>query len=104
MIWAYNFSYTNNSLKPRNNHMKNMEKIDAREIRRKLGLNQQQFWSQLGVTQSGGSRYESGRNIPTPIALLVAVWASGKIDDSDLAQARRAIGRPAMVMAYEYFK
>ena len=29
-----------------------IEKIDAREIRRKLGLNQQQFWSTLGVTQS----------------------------------------------------
>ena len=39
----------------------------TREIRRKLGLNQQQFWSTLGVTQSGGSRYESGRNMPKPV-------------------------------------
>jgi hypothetical protein len=31
--------------------VKTIEKIDAREIRRKLGLNQQQFWSTLGVTQ-----------------------------------------------------
>ena len=35
---------------------KTTEKIDAREIRKKLGLNQQQFWSRVGVTQSGGSR------------------------------------------------
>ena len=39
--------------------VKTIEKIDAREIRRKLGMNQQQFWSTLGVTQSGGSRYET---------------------------------------------
>ena len=44
--------------------VKTIEKIDAREIRRKLGLNQQQFWSTLGVTQSGGSRYENGRHMP----------------------------------------
>lgn len=50
---------------------KQIEKIDPREIRRKLGLNQQQFWSQVGVTQSGGSRYESGRNIPKPVKELV---------------------------------
>ncbi len=47
--------------------VKTIEKIDAREIRRKLGMNQQQFWSTLGVTQSGGSRYESGRNMPKPV-------------------------------------
>ena len=50
---------------------KTPETIDAREIRRRLGLNQQQFWSTLGVTQSGGSRYESGRNIPKPVRELL---------------------------------
>ena len=52
-------------------NVKTIEKIDAREIRRKLGLNQQQFWSTLGVTQSGGSRYESGRNMPKPVRELL---------------------------------
>lgn len=41
------------------------------EHRRKLGLNQSQFWSRVGVTQSGGSRYESGRNIPRPAQVLL---------------------------------
>lgn len=50
---------------------KPVEKIDPREIRRKLGLNQQQFWSKIGVTQSGGSRYESGRNMPKPVRELL---------------------------------
>lgn len=45
----------------------------ALEIRRQRGLNQAQFWAPLGVTQSGGSRYESGRAIPKPIRLLLAI-------------------------------
>jgi transcriptional regulator with XRE-family HTH domain len=54
--------------------------IDAREIRRKLGINQQQFWSELGVTQSGGSRYESGRNMPRPVQQLLRLVYVEKID------------------------
>jgi transcriptional regulator with XRE-family HTH domain len=60
--------------------MKSMEKVDAREIRRKLGLNQQQFWSKLGVTQSGGSRYESGRNMPRPVQHLLRLVHVEQID------------------------
>ena len=60
--------------------MKTSDKIDAREIRRKLGLNQQQFWSKIGVTQSGGSRYESGRNIPRPVQQLLRVVHVEQID------------------------
>ncbi len=51
--------------------MKALEDIDVREIRHKLGMNQSEFWSQLGVTQSGGSRYESGRSIPKPVQALL---------------------------------
>jgi transcriptional regulator with XRE-family HTH domain len=60
--------------------MKTTEKFDVREIRRKLGLNQQQFWSKLGVTQSGGSRYESGRNIPRPVQQLLRLVHVEQID------------------------
>jgi transcriptional regulator with XRE-family HTH domain len=60
--------------------MKANEKIDAREIRRKLGMNQQQFWSMLGVTQSGGSRYESGRNMPRPVQQLLRLVHVEHID------------------------
>jgi transcriptional regulator with XRE-family HTH domain len=61
-------------------NVKTVEKIDAREIRRKLGLNQQQFWSTLGVTQSGGSRYESGRNMPKPVRELLRLVHVEQID------------------------
>lgn len=60
--------------------MKIIENIDVREIRRKLGLNQSQFWSELGVTQSGGSRYESGRNIPRPVQALLRLVHIEQID------------------------
>jgi predicted transcriptional regulator len=46
---------------------------DPREIRRKRGLNQQEFWPQIGVTQSGGSRYESGRRMPAPVRELLRI-------------------------------
>lgn len=64
--------------------MKAMDKVDAREVRRKLGLNQQQFWSKLGVTQSGGSRYESGRNMPKPVQQLLRLVHMEKIDISKI--------------------
>ncbi|TXH15630.1 MAG: transcriptional regulator [Gammaproteobacteria bacterium] len=60
--------------------MKTLEKIDVREVRRKLGLNQSQFWSKIGVTQSGGSRYESGRNIPRPVQALLRLVHVEQID------------------------
>lgn len=61
-------------------NLKTIEKIDPREIRRKLGLNQQQFWSTIGVTQSGGSRYESGRNMPKPVRELLRLVHVEQID------------------------
>ena len=42
----------------------------ALKLRTKLGVNQAVFWKILGVTQSGGSRYESGRTMPTPVQRL----------------------------------
>ena len=45
---------------------------DALAIRSKLGMNQTDFWSPFGVTQSCGSRYESSRSIPRPVQILLA--------------------------------
>lgn len=66
--------------------MKTTDKIDARTIRRKLGMNQQQFWSKLGVTQSGGSRYESGRNMPRPVQHLLRLV---HVEQIDIAKVRK---------------
>lgn len=63
---------------------------DVRRLRLKLGLNQSQFWSPLGVTQSGGSRYESGRNIPRPVQLLLHLAYGTDKQSGDLLSWIRA--------------
>ena len=66
---------------PEKIEMKMFEKIqNPREIRLRLNLNQQEFWGQIGVTQSGGSRYESGRNMPKPVRELLRLVHVDQID------------------------
>lgn len=66
--------------------MKSDDNVDVREIRRKLGMNQSQFWSKIGVTQSGGSRYESGRSIPRPVQALLKLV---HVEQVDIGKIRR---------------
>ena len=67
--------------------MKLFERVlNPREIRRRLGLNQEQFWTQIGVTQSGGSRYESGRDMPKPVRELLRLV---HVEQVDLSQIKR---------------
>jgi hypothetical protein len=72
--------------------MARKKKLDFSDIattRKKANLNQKDspLWKGYGVTQSGGSRYESGRNIPKPLAILLWLHQSGKVTDKDLADA-----------------
>ena len=61
----------------------------AREMREKLRMNQTEFWGAVFITQSGASRYESGRAIPKPAQILIALkYGKGKMK----AQAARALG------------
>ena len=46
---------------------------EVRELRRNLHLNQPEFWTPFQTTQSGGSRYESGREIPGPVQVLLNI-------------------------------
>ena len=75
--------------------MKPFERIaNPKEIRRRLRLNQQEFWSRIGVTQSGGSRYESGRTMPKPVRELLRLV---HIEGVELSRAR---GDDLEVVAY----
>ncbi|MFN3629227.1 MAG: helix-turn-helix domain-containing protein [Casimicrobiaceae bacterium] len=60
--------------------------VNPREIRVKLGLNQQEFWTAIGVTQSGGSRYEAGREMPTPVSELLRLV---HVEGVDLTSVKR---------------
>ena len=69
-------------------------KLDLKNLtdyRKKLGINQSIFWSGIGVTQSGGSRYESGRNLPKPVALLLTLRETGKVSQKDIDTAAALI-------------
>ena len=44
---------------------------EIKAFRKKLGVNQGVFWARVAVTQSGGSRFESGRTIPKTIQMLL---------------------------------
>ena len=57
---------------------------EVREMRRKLGMNQSDFWRRISVTQLGGSRYESGRNIPAPVRLLLHMTYASEKQANDL--------------------
>lgn len=61
--------------------------IDAAFVikkRQALRLNQYEFWTPLGVTQSGGSRYESGRTIPRPTRKLIYLVHVAGLDAATL--------------------
>jgi transcriptional regulator with XRE-family HTH domain len=68
---------------------KRVKKLDKnynlRKLRRSLGMNQHEFWSAVGVTQSGGSRYETGRSLSNPVRDLVRLV---HLEGIDLAKAR----------------
>lgn len=55
--------------------MKQIPYDAIKQMRTEMDLNQEEFWAPVGVTQSGGSRYENDRNIPVPVKLaLYAVY------------------------------
>jgi transcriptional regulator with XRE-family HTH domain len=66
-----------------------------RSLRLKLGLNQTEFWRLVGVTQSGGSRYESGqRRIPKAVRVLLnSAYGDGSQLRAMVARAKRLLMR-----------
>lgn len=63
---------------------------DIQSYRTARGENQCQFWQRFGVTQSGGSRYENGRTIPPPVALLLVLFLTEQVDDNVLSLAKKS--------------
>lgn len=65
---------------------------DLKAIRQSLGIIQTTFWKGLHTTQSGGSRYESGRKIPAQVrALILLVYGS----EQHARQQLEALRNPA---------
>ncbi|HZX26335.1 MAG TPA: XRE family transcriptional regulator [Telluria sp.] len=67
-----------------------------RQVRKDLRENQTRFWRRFGVTQSSGSRFEQGIDIPPPLAILIELYLANKVSDEDLAAVQREqVERPA---------
>lgn len=61
----------------------------ALAMRKKLNINQSEFWSRVGIGQSAGSRYESGRNIPRPVQMLLRIAYGTKAQSAKQIEALR---------------
>ncbi len=61
-----------------------MRPEDLRRFRRTKRESQGLFWSRFGVTQSRGSRFEKGAEIPKPVAILLGLYLAGVLTDGDL--------------------
>lgn len=59
---------------------------DYRKARRE---SQTRFWGRFGVSQSRGSRFELGREIPAPVVILLRLYWEGVVSDGDLWRAKR---------------
>ena len=61
----------------------------ALAMRKKLNVNQSEFWSRVGLGQSAGSRYESGRDIPRPVQMLLRIAYGTKAQAAKQMEALR---------------
>jgi hypothetical protein len=59
---------------------------DLRQLRISKRESQEKFWGRFGVTQSSGSRFETGLAIPAPVAILLKLYVNGKLSDGDLLE------------------
>ena len=67
---------------------------EVRALRQKLSLNQSEFWAPFQTTQSGGSRYESGREIPDPVQVLLNIAFGTDTKATAIFNELRAFGNP----------
>lgn len=72
---------------------------EVRELRQKLQLNQSDFWKPFQTHQSGGSRYESGREIPDPVQVLMNIAFGTDAKAMAIFNELRAHGNPKKAKA-----
>jgi transcriptional regulator with XRE-family HTH domain len=74
----------------------------AKRLREQMGLSQKAFWAPMGITQSGGCRYENGHPMPKPIRILVFVnYVAGLRLDAGTPDGAGRLMRLALLQASE---
>lgn len=67
--------------------------LQAQALRHRLQLSQSTFWNQVWVSQSGSSRYESGRAIPDVVRILLHLSYGSDLEADELLAYLRAFPR-----------
>lgn len=73
--------------------LRGMLTVAPKVLRLQLGLTQAGFWSPVGVSQSGGSRYESGRKLPASISALLHLVHIEGLNLNDVSGEDSRVGR-----------
>lgn len=74
----------------------------AKALREQAGETQTAFWRSVGLTQSGGSRYEGGQTIPKPVRMLIFIrYVAGLKMDLSSPEGAEQIVRLANLQASE---
>lgn len=79
---------TVNEYAPANAETDSLDQKTLREYRIARFENQTRFWSRFGVTQSRGSRFELGMDIPAPVSILLKLYLNGVINDEHLSRVK----------------
>jgi hypothetical protein len=66
---------------------------DVKQLRLTRKENQTDFWQRFGVTQSRGSRFEQGGDMPMSVVVLIELYLQKKVSDHDLQNILRNIAR-----------
>lgn len=66
--------------------------------RRRLGLNQADFWRPLRVSQPQASRYESGWQMPEPVSLMLHLIYAPENEAIDRLRLLRSRGIDAAIL------
>ena len=62
-------------------------KVNPKDLRQASELNQAEFWEKVGITQSGGSRYENGkRRLPNSLAQILRLTYVEHVDLKDVTR------------------
>lgn len=64
---------------------------NIKDIRKFRGENQHVFWSRYGLTQTSGSKYETGRKIPLPLSILIMMHLQGTITEKDIEMVKKQV-------------
>lgn len=69
-------------------------KINPKDLRIANELSQVEFWEKVGITQSGGSRYENGeRRVPPSLAHILRLTYVEHVDLKDVTRDSIEVSR-----------